>query len=250
MNTQALKNATIIPNWSAPANIKAYSTTRLGGMSSPPYDSLNLGAHCGDDAQTVRRNRQLLQNALELPSQPVWLKQIHSRNVIELPAPVDSEADAAFTRQARQVCAVLTADCMPVLFCNASGDCVAVAHAGWRGLVAGILENTLKTADFVPHLTYAWLGPAIGAQAFEVGDEVRQAFLAHSADTAKAFTPVREKPAHWLADLYLLATQRLQQVGVKHIFGGDFCTYGDKTRFFSYRRDNITGRMATLIYFS
>jgi len=248
MQTNNLNSSIIIPDWPAPANVKAYTTTRLGGMSLPPYSSLNLGVHVGDNEQHVAQNRQLLREMLNLPNEPMWLKQVHGQNVLELPAPFDSEADAAFTCQTNQVCVVMTADCMPVLFCNQQADCVAVAHAGWRGLAEGILENTLKTAGFVSEQTYVWLGPAIGAQMFEVGDEVREAFIAHLPKAAQAFVNISGKPDHFLADLYLLARQRLQQMGITQIFGGVFCTYQDKTRFFSYRRDKVTGRMATLIY--
>lgn len=247
-NNPSLKKNLLLPDWPAPATVKAYSSTRLGGVSQAPYDSLNLGEHVGDEPQAVAQNRQLLQTALSLPNSPVWLKQVHGQRVIELPAQLNSEADAAFTRQTQQVCAVMTADCMPVLFCHRQGDCVAVAHAGWRGLAAGVLEATLQAAQFEVAQTLVWLGPAIGRQAFEVGDEVRQAFMAHSPQAAQAFVGVPNKPGHWLADLYLLAKQRLQQAGVTQIFGGHFCTYQDKTRFFSYRRDRVSGRMASLIY--
>ncbi len=247
---QALVNACIMPDWTVPPQVKAYSTTRWGGVSLPPYDSLNLGAHTGDDPQAVAHNRQLLQQALQLPSEPAWLQQIHSGTPVELPALPTPQADAAYTHQANTVCAVLTADCMPVLFCNASGTCVAAAHAGWRGLAGGVLENTLSAAQFIPAHTSVWLGPAIGAQAFEVGEEVREAFVAHLPVAAQAFQPVLDKPGHWLADLYLLARQRLQHAGVTQIFGGGFCTLQNPQTFFSYRRDTITGRMATLIYYA
>ncbi len=245
-----IADSIIRPDWPAPARVKAYSTTRLGGVSAAPYDSLNLGTHVGDDAEHVRRNGALLQQSLLLPSEPIWLKQVHQHNVVELPAPMHTEADAAYTRQANTLCAVMTADCMPVLFCQSQGDAVAAAHAGWRGLAAGVLEATLSMGGFDPAQTLAWLGPAIGGQAFEVGDEVRDAFVAHSSQAQQAFQAVPQKPGHWLADLYVLARLRLQQAGVQQIYGGGFCTYQDQARFFSYRRDQVTGRMATFIYFS
>lgn len=238
---------TIIPDWPAPAHVKAHTTTRQGGLSTEAYTSLNLAAHVGDDPQTVLANRQLLKQTLNLPNEPCWLTQVHSIEVVSShTATLDRPADAVYTHQTNQICVVLTADCLPVLFCDQQGTWVAAAHAGWRGLANGILENTVRSAHIPPNEMLAWLGPAIGPEMFEVGDEVRQAFIHVLPEASKAFKPSQN--GRWLADLYLLAKQRLQQQGVMNIFGGDFCTYTDEQRFYSYRRDKVTGRMASLIW--
>ncbi len=239
---------TIIPNWLAPSGVKAYTTTRQGGASVGPYTSLNLADHVDDDLQTVLANRQTLRQALNLPNEPCWLKQVHSINVVSSHSTTNCSADAVYTNQINQVCAVMTADCLPVLFCNRQATWVAAAHAGWRGLANGILENTIQAANIPPGDILAWLGPAIGPTAFEVGNDVRDAFIQTLPQAGEAFKS--SKNGHWLANLYLLAKQRLQKQGVMEISGGDFCTYTDEQRFYSYRRDKVTGRMASLIWLS
>ncbi|CAI1086392.1 Laccase domain protein yfiH [Serratia quinivorans] len=237
----------ILPDWPLPAGVKACSTTRHGGISLPPYDSLNLGTHVGDEAQAVAVNRQRLVEGADLPQMPVWLEQVHGTRVVRLDGqtPADLQADAVYSNVPGQVCAVMTADCLPVLFCSQVGDEVAAAHAGWRGLCNGVLEQTLAAFTAEPGRISAWLGPAIGPQQFEVGPEVRAAFIAVDDAAAAAFTPQGDK---FLADIYLLARQRLQRAGIHAIYGGDRCTVSEISHFFSYRRDGITGRLASLIW--
>lgn len=237
----------ITPNWPAPATVRALSTRRSGGVSTGVFASLNLGSHVGDDPALVAQNRQLLQQQARLPATPAWLNQVHGIEVLDL-AHWHGElvsADASVSRQAGQVCLVMTADCLPVLFCDRQGTQVAAAHAGWRGLCDGVLEQTVATFA-QPDQVLAWLGPAIGPTAFEVGAEVRAAFLAKDAAANRAFVPQRQ--GKYLADLYLLARMRLQAVGVTAIYGGDFCTFSANEHFFSYRRDGQTGRQASLIW--
>ena len=237
----------IIPDWPAPANVKALITTRSGGVSLGPYAWMNPAEHVGDDPEAVRRNRALLR--AHLPQEPHWLQQVHGTQVLQvtLDARDVVEADAAVTHIPGQVCAVLTADCLPVLFCAEDGSTVAVAHAGWRGLAAGVLERTVQAIKLPGARVLAYLGPAIGPRAFEVGAEVRAAFMAVDAQAAQAFQVI-EGGDKYLADLYLLARQRLARAGVVRVYGGDFCTYSEPQRFFSYRRDGATGRMATLMW--
>ena len=237
----------IIPDWPAPANVKALITTRSGGVSLGPYASMNPAGHVGDDPEAVRRNRALLR--AHLPQEPHWLQQVHGTQVLQvmLDAREALEADAAVTYIPNQVCAVLTADCLPVLLCAENGSSVAVAHAGWRGLAAGVLERTVQAMALPGERVLAYLGPAIGPRAFEVGAEVRAAFMAVESQAAQAFQAI-EGSDKYLADLYLLARQRLARAGVVRVYGGDFCTYSDPERFFSYRRDGATGRMATLMW--
>jgi len=235
----------ILPDWPAPPRVKSRMTTREGGVSGASWASLNLGDHVGDDPAHVAANRARLRQ--QLPAEPGWLKQIHSARVVELGLDTNREADAAFTRQAEQVCAVLTADCLPVLFCDRAGSVVAAAHAGWRGLAGGVLEATVAAMQVPPGGILAWMGAAIGPQAFEVGDEVRQAFVAQHAEASEAFVPLT-MPGKWLADIYQLARIRLKHVGVNAIYGGGRCTFTEGDSFFSYRRDGITGRMASLIW--
>ncbi len=238
----------ITPNWSAPANVRAVCTTRHGGVSEAPFNSLNLGDHVGDNLYAVERNRAIVGEVLTLPTEPVWLQQIHGVEVCRVDtAACYPQADASVALGKNQVCVVMTADCLPVLFCDKAGTRVAAAHAGWRGLEAGVLERTVTALQCDPGDIMAWLGPAIGATAFEVGDEVRAAFMQHDAQAALAFSTTAQQ-GKWLADIYLLARQRLQAVGVTAISGGDYCTYSDAERFFSYRRDGQTGRMASLIW--
>jgi len=237
----------ILPDWPLPAGVKACSTTRGGGISLPPYDSLNLGTHVGDVASAVESNRERLMGGASLPQMPLWLEQVHGTRVVRLDGqtPTDLCADAVYSNVPGQVCAVMTADCLPVLFCSHAGDEIAAARAGWRGLCNGVLEQTLAAFTAEPGHISAWLGPAIGPQQSEVGPEVRAAFIAVDSVSAAAFTPHGDK---FLADIYLLARQRLQRAGVKLIYGGDRCTVSEISHFFSYRRDGITGRMASLIW--
>jgi hypothetical protein len=224
-------------------------TTRRGGVSVPPWDSFNLGDHVGDDPDHVAANRALLRR--HLPAEPHWLKQVHSARVADLDRGDALEADAACSRSRGTVCAVLTADCLPVLLCDRAGSVVAAAHAGWRGLAGGVLEASVAAMGVEPREILAWLGPAIGPQAFEVGDEVREAFVARHTEAAAAFTPrphVPDAPPKWLADIYQLARVRLNRAGVAAIHGGGRCTFSEPDRFFSYRRDGITGRMAALVW--
>ncbi|HQT71691.1 MAG TPA: peptidoglycan editing factor PgeF [Thiobacillus sp.] len=218
-------------------------TTREGGVSYAPWASFNLGDHVGDDLAHVAANRARLRQGL--PSEPGWLKQVHSASVVETGAGVP-QADASITRQAGTVSVVLTADCLPVLFCDRAGSVVAAAHAGWRGLADGVLEATVAAMKVPPADILAWMGAAIGPQTFEVGDEVRQVFVAQHPQAAAAF--VAHASGKWLADIYLLARIRLQGIGVQAIYGGGNCTFTDSERFFSYRRDGVTGRMASLIW--
>ena len=234
----------ITPNWPAPQPVRAYTTTRYGGHSRPPYQGFNLADHVGDEAEAVAANRAALVEALCLPSEPFWLKQVHGIETV-MANHRDCVAGAAVAVVPGQVCVVMTADCLPVLFCDRAGTRVAAAHAGWRGLVGGVLEATLQRLDLPAEEILVWLGPAIGPQTFEVGLEVRDAFTDYLPQAAEAFKPSRE--GHWLADLYLLARQRLAHQRVTAVYGGDFCTYTDQERFYSYRRDKVTGRMASLI---
>jgi len=237
----------ILPDWPAPASVGACSTLRDGGFSLAPWDSFNLGNHVGDDPAHVDANRQSLLTRAALPAMPHWLEQIHGTDVVRLPAEQmePSRADACITREAGVVCAVMTADCLPVLFCSYDGSEVAAAHAGWRGLCAGVLENTLARFAAPASQIHAWLGPAIGPDAFEVGSEVRDAFMAHNARAQQAFRPAGTK---YFADIWLLAQQRLQAAGVTSISLARRCTFHERGDFFSFRRDGTTGRMASLIW--
>lgn len=233
----------IRPVWGALEQIKVISTTRFGGVSQAPYDSLNLGDHVGDHPDAVALNRSRLLDEIGVQDAQ-WLTQVHGTECVE--AQRDAlirEADASWTDQAGLACVIMTADCLPVVFTD--GHTVAAAHAGWRGLADGVLEITL--AQFSGSEVHAWLGPAIGPNAFEVGEEVRQQFCDHLAQSIDCFRPSENK-GKWLADLYQLARLRLLRAGVQHISGGRYCTYSDPARFFSYRREQQTGRMATLIW--
>lgn len=238
----------LIPDWPAPSNVRAVCTTRQGGISLSPYDSFNLAQHVGDQPEHVAANRQKLVNELGLKAEPCWLQQVHSQRVVDAAETrgVIVEADASVSRQPGTSCVVMTADCLPVLFCDQQGSVVAAAHAGWRGLADGILEATIQAMQVDTADIMAWLGPAIGAQSYEVGEEVRQAFVPQVPGAESAFAVTRE--SHWLMDLYQLARLRLLASGVKEIYGGDYCTYSDRERFYSYRRDGTTGRMASLIW--
>ncbi len=243
----ALREQCIAPDWPAPANVRALQTTRLGGISSAPYDSLNLGLHVGDDPLRVNQNRQRL--APFMPSEPVWLEQVHGTVVANADrADCRVTADACIARQRGSVCVVMTADCLPVLLCDEDGTVVGAAHAGWRGLCDGVIEATVQAMGVVPHKLLAWLGPALSQDHFEVGAEVRAAFVAHQAKAKEAFLPVPGGGDKYRADLYLLARQRLHALGITRISGGNRCTYREQERFYSFRRDGVTGRMGTFIW--
>jgi hypothetical protein len=242
-----IKKYCLIPDWPAPANVKSLQTTRNGGSSVAPYASLNLGSHVGDNPLQVNRNRMLLEPLL--PSEPVWLNQVHGVTVIDAgQASCLPQADAIVSTHRGAVCVVMTADCLPVLLCDEQGTVVGAAHAGWRGLCDGVIESTVAAMSVPPATLMAWLGPAIGPAAFEVGEEVRSAFVAKQAQAAMAFVP--GAGGKWMADIYQLARLRLQALGIQRIYGGELCTYRDPQRFFSYRRDGVTGRMGTFIWLS
>jgi len=220
-------------------------TTRNGGASEGPYASMNLGLRVDDDPVTVRANRRLLKNFL--PAEPKWLNQVHGTTVVDAETVIDPvQADASMTKTPGCVSVVMVADCLPILFADRTGSVVAAAHAGWRGLAAGVIENTMRALDTPPQNLLAYLGPAIGPSAFEVGDEVRAAFVAVDQAAGYAFRP--HKPGKWLADLFVLARQRLAGAGLLNVYGGGLCTYSDPARFFSHRRDKVSGRMAALIW--
>jgi YfiH family protein len=243
----------IVPGWPAPANVRGCTTTRRGGVSRGPFASLNLAAHVGDDAAAVAANRGRLRKALGLIAEPVWLSQVHGCETVSLDGDAFGArgcetpvADAAVTRAPGQVCAVLTADCLPVLLCDRAGTCCAAVHAGWRGLQRGVIEAALARLGVPGADVLAWLGPAIGPERFEVGPEVRAAFVGQDPGASGAFRAGAGD--RWLADLYALARRRLAAAGVRSISGGGLCTVSDAGRFYSYRRDGRTGRMATLIW--
>lgn len=237
----------LMPDWPAPPGVHACVTTREGGVSGAPYASLNLAAHVGDAPGAVRENRHRLREALGLPAEPAWLEQVHGVRVLELDGDVaERRADAALTRFEGVVCAVLTADCLPVLFCDRQGSLVAAAHAGWRGLQAGVLEATVAATALPAARLMAWLGPGIGPRSFEVGPEVRAAFAEQDPGAASCFR--RASVDRYLADLYALARRRLAATGVTEVYGGGLCSFEDSTAFYSYRRDGRTGRMASLIW--
>jgi len=238
----------ILPDWPVPANVRAVVTTRQGpGVSAAPFDRFNLGSRCGDDPVAVASNRAALVTGLGLPSAPRWLRQVHGIAVAgKTNEGFEPAADAAYTTAGSEVLAILTADCMPVLFASDDGEEIAAAHAGWRGLGGGVLEATVGAFVAAPAHIVAWMGPCIGAVSYEVGDEVREAFVSHDTGAAAAFVPTR--PGHWLCDLYVLARLRLQALGVSNIHGGGFDTFTDR-RLYSYRRDGGgSGRFATLIW--
>ena len=237
----------IYPEWPAPVNVKAVTTTRQGGVSELPYDSFNLADHVGDAPDAVQQNRDFLQQSLQLPAAPAWLNQVHGDTVVDVgQCGHQPSADAGFSTRTGLVCAVLTADCLPVLLCDRDGTRVAAVHAGWRGLASGVLESSVRALDTDPGRLLAWLGPAIGPSSFEVGEEVRLAFSDLHVRAAEAFAA--GAGGRWMADLYHLARIRLQAMGVTALYGGGFCTFTDRERFYSYRRDGVTGRMASLIW--
>lgn len=243
----------IIPNWPAPKNIHAFTTTRDGGVSLPPYDSFNLATHVGDNLEHVLQNRARLVSNMNLPRapiwEPIWLNQMHTTTAVHIthdsPPIIETPCDASFTQDMNLPCAVLTADCLPLLICNESGTEIAAIHAGWRGLLAGVIENTITQLSSLPSELLVWLGPAIGPLSFNVDDTIRLDFINRYPQNRVAF---KQTNSDWLADFYALAKTSLEAVGVSRVFGGDYCTVSDK-RFFSYRRDKgVTGRMASLIY--
>ena len=250
---QPVKPQPILPDWPAPANVGALATTRSGGHSAAPFDSLNLGDHVDDAPEKVAANRAELQNLLGETVDCQWLRQVHGTQVAELEnagevAREVIEADASMTRTTGVACLVMTADCLPVLFCDRAGTVVAAAHAGWRGLVDGVLEQTINSMAVEPEQLMCWLGPAIGPQAFEIGPEVRAAFVAAQPEAEAAFELSDPTTERWLADIYQLARLRLNRTGITAIYGGGLCTHTDVERFFSYRRDGRTGRMASLVW--
>ena len=244
----------LTPDWAAPRSVRAAFTLRRGGVSAAPFDSLNVAAHVGDDSQAVAKNRRRLRDGLRLPQEPAWMEQVHRTEVLDLDlsdlaaraASSSVAADAALTRRAGRVCVVQVADCLPVLFAARDGSAVAAAHAGWRGLAAGVLEATVKSLAVDPGGLLSWIGPGIGPAHFEVGDEVRGAFLAHDNAAAAAFSI--NTRGRWQCDLPLLARARLAALGIAAVTGGTWCTYADASRFFSFRRDGRCGRMAAVIW--
>lgn len=234
----------LTPDWPAPANVRACVTTRSGGVSVEPFDTFNLGDHVGDDPAAVAANRQHLFEVLGC--HPAWLSQVHGICVVEADPTQVAEADGNWTATSGIACAAMTADCLPALFCDRAGTRVAAAHAGWRGLAGGVLEATVRALDVAPEELLVWLGPAIGPQAFEVGAEVREAFIERHAEADCAFVPGLA-PGKFMADLYQLARIRLAAVGVTAVSGGGLCTYSDP-RFYSYRRSTRTGRFVSLVW--
>ncbi|PVV10692.1 MAG: hypothetical protein B6D77_07955 [gamma proteobacterium symbiont of Ctena orbiculata] len=235
------------PVWPAPSHVKALITTRQGGSSAAPFHGLNLADHVGDDPVCVARNREQLARECRLPNSPFWLNQVHGCEVVSPEsANPGCEADAVYSDRPDRVCAVLTADCLPLLITDRLGREVCAVHAGWRGLAAGVIENAIQRFQAPAQELLVWLGPAIGPAVFEVGDEVRDVFLGYRREAGQMFTANR--PGHWLADIYALARMRLTDAGVGFITGGDYCTLTQDRLFFSYRRDGVTGRMAALIW--
>ena len=253
----------VLPNWPGPPGVRVATTTRLGGISAAPFDTFNLATGIGDSPAAVAENRTRLTRALRLPEAPRWLKQVHGTRVVDAQsvgepaakpsagAPADPpvtlvEADAIVARHPGPVCVVLTADCIPVVISDRNGSRVAIAHAGWRGLAAGVLETTVAALGGPSKALIGWLGPGIGVDHYEVNDDVRDVFLAHAPDDATAFVP--SQPGRWLADLFELARRRLHRAGVVSVYGGEHCTFSDPDRFYSYRRDGATGRIATIAW--
>jgi YfiH family protein len=235
----------IKPDWPVASNIHAVATLRSGGVSQGTFNSLNLGLHVNDEPENVYKNRRIISRMLDLPSEPVWMEQVHGIDVIKADQSKQIEkADASYTDQENTVCAVLTADCLSILLATTDGSKIAAIHAGWRGLLSGVVANTVNTMGTINLV--AWLGPAIGADCFEVGQEIKDSFIKKSEKFTQVFTKTNEKK--YLVDIYKLAKIELASVGIKQVYGGGFCTVTDKERFYSYRRDGETGRMATLIW--
>jgi hypothetical protein len=239
----------IHPDWPAPPGVRAVATTRSGGVSSGAYRGLNLGDHVGDDPAAVRENRRRLAAALDLPAEPLWLRQVHGAHVLDAADGRGGQADAIIAGAPDQVCVVLTADCLPIVVCDDTGTHVGAVHAGWRGLAAGVIEAAIAAFDrrgMEPRRLLAWIGPAIGAQAYEVGSDVREALL--TRDPAAAATLSANARGRWQLDMPLLARHRLAAAGVARVYGGSLCTHADPDRFFSYRRDGTCGRQGTLVW--
>jgi len=240
------------PDWYAPDRVRVISTTRAGGVSGRPWNSLNLGSHVEDYPKYVQENRRRLAESIGLDSDRIgWLNQVHGTEVVELTANnvvQTAKADASYTRHPGIACAILAADCLPVILADSEGTVVGAAHCGWRSLCGGVVENLVSAMAVPPETLQAWLGPAIGPDSFEVGPEVRDAFLKHGPEAVYAFKTEGARPGHFMADIYALATLRLNRRGVSSVTGGGLCTVQDADRFFSYRRDGQTGRMATLIW--
>ena len=243
-------NDFMVPDWPAPKNVRSMVTTRSGGVSVGPYASFNLADHVGDNPQAVAENRKRLRELVpELPDDPLWLKQVHGVRCVNAEIQTSGVvADASWSGSADKVCAILTADCLPLLLCNDAGTVVSAIHVGWQGLVTGVIETAVNSLPVAPPSLMAWMGPAIGPTAFEVGADVRDAFYLHDAASANAFTSIAK--GKWLGDLYLLARQRLNALRVTRIYGGSECTVTDAERWFSFRRDKVSGRMASLIWLS
>lgn len=241
-----MSDAWLRPEWPAPPHVRAFVTTRAGGVSEGEYASMNLGFSSGDDPARVRENRAIVRAAL--PSEPAYLRQTHGVDTADLDAGAGDAtgADAAFTATRERVACVLTADCLPLFLADRDGTRVAAVHAGWRGMAAGVIEGAVRALALPPASLVAWMGPAIGPDAFEVGPEVREAFVARHAEAAGAFRP--HAPGKYLADLYALARLRLAACGVGSVHGGGFCTYRERERFFSYRRVRASGRMGAFIW--
>ena len=237
---------TIQPNWSAPSTIQACCTTRPGGVSAAPFDSLNLALHVGDDPALVTQNRKLLREQLELPAEPCWINQTHGTRTVTLEQDASRDADAAVTRVPGTIAVVMTADCLPILLCNRTGSEVSAVHAGWRGLQAGVVQSALAKMNSPGHQLIAWIGPGISQACFEVGDEVRTAFI-DSMPHAQTFFSANRR-GHWQCDLAGLAGQVLKAQGVAEVYRDSHCSYRDADNFFSYRRSATTGRMASLIW--
>lgn len=256
-------NNYIEPNWPAPKNVKAFTTKRTGGISKPPYESFNFSLHTGDDPDNVLANRKKLCLELNLPAEPFWLNQQHTNISIHLKQTterylsnlgiglgnatgIEPIADAAFATAPNLVCVTMTADCVPILVCDYAGTIVAAIHAGWKGIAAGVIEATIKAMNIDEAKLLAWLGPAIGANSFEAGEDVRKIFIKHDPKSQKAFVAYKDR---FLANIYLLASERLNNAGITAIYGGEYCTFTQKELFFSFRRDGVTsGRMANLIW--
>jgi polyphenol oxidase len=237
--------AWLTPDWPAPAGVRALSTWRSGGSSTGRYESLNLGSHVGDDGAAVAENRSRLKMAAKLPGEPCWLRQVHGKVVADVDAPLASN-DASFTRKPERVCAILSADCLPVLFASLKAGVIGAAHAGWRGLAAGVLTATVRAMGEKPSALIAWIGPCIGPYSYEVGPEVREAVLSGMPAATPAF--VGNARGRFMADLPLIARLQLQELGLNAIYGGTECTFSHADRYFSHRRDGQTGRQATLIW--
>lgn len=238
----------ICPEWPAPNYIKAYTTTRVTGHSKVPFDNFNLAMHVEDDPKAVTKNREQLINELKLPHEPIWLHQVHGTAVVSINGSLKDEpaADAAITHEHNRICTVLTADCLPILLCDAEGKAVAAIHAGWRGLLAGVIDNAVEALSLPPENILAWLGPAIGPEAFEINEEIRSSYIDRDKNNEPAFHKHNQS---WYGDLYELARINLSRYGITRVSGGNFCTFRDKERFFSYRRaKGPTGRMATMIW--